>query len=193
MRKVLLTGLVLLLTGCEVDPTGEETGPTFAAFEIQGGTRIAVMNSSEPMPVPDRTTCTDGSLPPLVAGRPDTSETWNDYYVMAAGQREILILMRVGADTGLATWITYITGEGFEVVTPSGVTFSDVGGVPLAGIGWSLPLPRFLDLNFREMRLRLTDGVAAEDAQVEIFTVLSTGSGDDLPRARERFTLIGAC
>ena len=193
MRRVFLIGLVFLLAGCEVDPTGQESGPRFTAFEIQGGTRVAVMNSSEPTPAPDRTTCADGNLPLLVSGRPDTSATWNDYYVMAPGQREILILMRVGADTGLANWITYLSGEGFEIVRPSGVTFSDVGGVPLAGIGWSLPFPRFFDLNFREMRLRLADGVAAEDARVEIFTVLSTGSGDDLPRARERFTLIGAC
>lgn len=179
----------LLLAGCEVEPSAPEGTPILTVTEIKRGGTTAIAFTSDDTQTPERTTCADGSLPGLVAGWPDTRDTWNDYYVLEPGQTEATFLMSVRSRSGVSTWIMTVA-SGFDVVDPEPrpvdviperTLFSfDLGG-------------RFFNPTLRSMTLRLAENAAPSQTAATITTILTTGGGRNLDADDQTWTLIAGC
>lgn len=185
LLKRLSFSFVLLaaLAACEVEPSAPGEPPVLSIFEKRsdGSTRLAYTN--DPALRPARTTCSDGRLPNEFLVSPDTPETWNQYYVLEAGQTEVTFNLVVVSASGVSEWNMTVGGD-FAVTDPAAPLLPFGATV----VGLNRPGP-FLSVTTRELTLERS----IRFARAEISSIIETGSAGGLPIGEGGFTLFGDC
>ncbi|MEP0563115.1 MAG: hypothetical protein ABJC64_01860, partial [Paracoccaceae bacterium] len=117
-RLTFSLALFTVLAACEVEPSAPGNPPVLSILEkrADGTTRLAYTNDPALRPV--RTACADGQLPFGFQTRPDTPETWNEFYVLEPGQTEVTFLMIAVSASGVVEWNMSIE-EDFAVIDPA--------------------------------------------------------------------------